>query len=425
MASTHKVLTEKVVGNLKSGKEREHHWDSKVPHFGVRVESSGRKAYVWYAKVNGKPRFRACGEYPNTSLADARTEAEKWTGVAAAWKAAKYAPPDPFDKARVAPLEPTNTPTFKAMIDAYVEHHVKVTANRPADAEADVRWIVKKHFGAWTALPVDSITVENVLAVKNACGKKRYMANRCVEFVKCVYNWSAGKTDGRIHFWPVDNPAKDVALFDETKRERFLQPDELLRFNEALANEPSADLKDFLVLAITTGARRENIMSMRWQDVQWERAAWEIPLSKNGESYTVQLLPAALDTLKARRKVAADDVIWVFPGVGASGHLIDLKKRWDAFRKRSKLTDVRIHDLRRTCASYLAIAGVSLQQIAASLGHKSMQSTLIYAKLADSAVRDAREVGAAKMISMMAAAKKRQKTLAGKRVRPMLAAASS
>ena len=123
----------------------------------------------------------------------------------------------------------------------------------------------------------------------------------------------------------------------------------------------------------------------------------------------MQLLPAALDTLKARRKVAADDVIWVFPGVGASGHLIDLKKRWDAFRKRSKLTDVRIHDLRRTCASYLAIAGVSLQQIAASLGHKSMQSTSIYAKLADSAVRDAREVGAAKMISMMAAAKKRRK----------------
>ena len=65
------------------------------------------------------------------------------------------------------------------------------------------------------------------------------------------------KRDGRIHFWPVDNPAKDVALFDETKRERFLQPDELLRFNEALANEPSADLKDLLVLAITTGARHE------------------------------------------------------------------------------------------------------------------------------------------------------------------------
>ena len=47
-----------------------------MPHFGVRVESSGRKAYVCM-KVNGKPRFRACGEYPNTSLADARTEAEK------------------------------------------------------------------------------------------------------------------------------------------------------------------------------------------------------------------------------------------------------------------------------------------------------------------------------------------------------------
>jgi integrase len=191
-------------------------------------------------------------------------------------------------------------------------------------------------------------------------------------------------------------------------RDRFLQPDELGRFNEALKTETHADLKDFLTLAITTAARRSDIFSMRWTDVKWERRVWTVPYPKNGESY--ELLPAALDVLKRRRSLVPDTAPYVFPGVGRTGHLTDLKIPWTEFRRRARIPDIRLHDLRRTTASYAAMAGVSLQQIGAALGHKSMQSTLVYAKLHNESVRAARESGQAKMLQMVRAAKRRAGT---------------
>jgi integrase len=97
----------------------------------------------------------------------------------------------------------------------------------------------------------------------------------------------------------------------------------------------------------------------------------------------------------------------VFPGVGKTGHLTDLKKNWNAFRKRAQIPHIRVHDIRRTNGSYAAMAGVSLKTIQEQLGHKSIQSTMVYSHLHDESVRDGREAGQAKMLSMMKAAKKR------------------
>jgi integrase len=188
-----------------------------------------------------------------------------------------------------------------------------------------------------------------------------------------------------------------------------LQPEQLVRFNECLENETHVDLKDFLILEMTTGARKSDLFSMRWEDWHRERQLWTVPFPKNGESYDVSLLPSAVEVLERRHAEALNSAVWVFPGVGKSGHLMELRKPWDAFRKRAAITDIRVHDLRRTVGSYLAISGTPLQQIAAALGHKSMQSTLVYARLQYEAIRDARETGQAKMLEMMDAAKKRMK----------------
>ena len=124
--------------------------------------------------------------------------------------------------------------------------------------------------------------------------------------------------DGQqVHiFWKVANPADDVESWPEKPRTRFLQPDELLRFNDCLQSETHVDLKDFLTLAITTGARRSDIFSARWEDVKWERLISEVPFPKNGESYNVQLILAAFDVLKRRREEIPDGQAYVFPGRG-------------------------------------------------------------------------------------------------------------
>lgn len=400
-------LTEKSIMKLMPGKEREQYLDDETTGFGVRVDPNGRKSFFWFAKVNGKPRFRALGEFPAVSVKAARTDAEKLKGDAARWKLSGYSGPDPFEKHKRA--EPTAIPTFQQLLDAYVERHVREHANNPERAKKATEWMAKKYFGTWTDRPIDAVTVEDVLTVKNALGKKRYAANRCVEFCHAIFAWAAGRTDGKVNFWPVENPAKDVESFPEKRRVRFLQPEELVRFNSALTKEPSADLRDFLTIAMATGARKSEIFSMKWADVKWEREIWNVPYAKNGQARDVSILPAALAVLRRRKGRALESEEYVFPGVGKTGHLTDLKKRWSEFRKRAQLLGFRLHDVRHTHASYQAIAGVSLQQIGAALGHKSLQSTQVYAHLHEAAVREAREAGQQKMVEMMKAAKERLK----------------
>jgi integrase len=213
-----------------------------------------------------------------------------------------------------------------------------------------------------------------------------------------------------VNFWRVENPARDVSFYDEKERERFLSPSELVRLNSLLAKESHQILADFLVLAINTGARKSDVLAMRWADIQWEREIWRVPFPKGGEAYDVALLPAAVEVLSRRRSEAADSAEFVFPSATAkSGHVEDVKKQWQAFRAKAKILDVRIHDLRRTCGSFIAMSGGSEVQIAAALGHRSLQSVKVYARLNDENVRQAREVGHQKMIELMALAEERAK----------------
>jgi integrase len=431
MAPAHKVLTEKVVAALKPGEERAHYYDTKTPHFGVRVEPSGRKAYVWYAKVNGQPRFRACGEYPVTTLSEARTKAEEWTGIASAWKLAKFAPPDPFEKTKAAPVAPRGVPSFTDLLEAYIAGPVRSDLSKPAKSEAarilraekieraekNARWMAQKYFSAWNSLPIDTIGIDHVLAVKRSLSGKIYAANRAIEFIRAMFAWAGAKPDGRVNFAPVVNPAKDVELFEgEVEREVFMNGAELLRFNAALDKEPSADFRDFLILLINTAVRKGNLYAMRWDGVDWDSEKWTVPYSKNQESYAVKLLPAAMAVLKRRRKAAPTDAVYVFAGVGATGHVTDYSKLWYAFRTRAGLEHIRLHDLRRTAGSYIYAACKDLKATGAALGHRSLDSTMIYARLLDEVADDARQSGQDRMVAEMRKSKRRQKALQPRKV---------
>ncbi len=410
---TKRSFTQRMIESLAPKEKRYNEPDAGARHLFVVVHPSGKKCFFHLAKAFDPtkgacvPRRTHLADVEDITIEGARAKAEELNSALATWRMNGYKGPDPL--AKVERSAPARVPVFRELVEAYIVNHVREEANNPVKAEAHLRWQVKKYFGAWLDKRLDKITVEDVLAVKNACGEHRYMANRCVEVARCLFNWSAQTKDGKVRFWSTPNPAKDVGSFEEKQRKRFLQPDEVVWFDDALKNEKHRDLKDFLTLALSTGVRRSNIFSARWPDIQWERLTWCIPFSKNGESYDVQLLPAALETLKRRRALIPEGEEFVFPGIGASGHLIDLKKPWNAFRKRAGFPDVHLHDLRRTHGSYLAIAGVPLQQIKSALGHKSLQSTEVYAHLLDESVRGARESGQAKMQELTKKARKRLK----------------
>ena len=183
-----------------------------------------------------------------------------------------------------------------------------------------------------------------------------------------------------------ENPAKGVKRFKETKRDRFLERDELPAFFQALLAEPNEALRDFFLLCLLTGARRGNVQAMRWEDMDLTAGRWRIPETKSGVPVVVPLCDPALAILQNRRK-AANGSPWVFPGRGKTGHLIGPKSAWARILKRAGLSDLRPHDLRRSLGSWQAMGGASLPIIGKSLGHTQAATTQIYARLQTDSVR--------------------------------------
>lgn len=156
-------------------------------------------------------------------------------------------------------------------------------------------------------------------------------ANIAVKLLRAMFNKAID-----WEYWNKPNPARGIQLFKEKSRDRFLQPDELPRFFQALADESNETIRDFVLVALMTGVRRDNVMTMRWEDVQLDRGEWRIPHTKSGTEHVLPLLPEAMTILRAR-KIARGESEYVFPGTGAQGHLVEPKKGWRRILDRAEL----------------------------------------------------------------------------------------
>ncbi len=194
-----------------------------------------------------------------------------------------------------------------------------------------------------------------------------------------------------------DNPCEGIPKFPERERSRFLRSDELPAFFEALANCQHEAFRHFVLLSLATGARKGNLLGMRWADLDFAAGLWTVPSekSKNGDLLTIPLTAVALEVLGARPR----DGEWVFPARSASGHMEDPQRLWDALLKTAGLKDVWLHDLRRSLGSWSAMTGASMAIIGRALGHKSSEATRIYARFQTNPVKDAMERAQAAMFA--------------------------
>ncbi|MCD9149284.1 tyrosine-type recombinase/integrase [Pseudophaeobacter flagellatus] len=241
---------------------------------------------------------------------------------------------------------------------------------------------VNKYLSHWFRRKISSIDRAEVERLHAKIGKENgiYQANRLLERIRSIFN------KGIEWGWKGVNPATGIKKFREQSRDRFLQPDELPRFFEALANEPNEAARDFFMISLLTGARKSNTLAMMWKDISFEAATWRIEETKNADPLTVHLPQQAVELL-IERKLRSDSP-YVFAGSGKSGHLADPKKAWTRILAEAGIENLRIHDLRRTLGSYQAATGANGYIIGKSLGHRSQQSTAIYARLNLDPVRE-------------------------------------
>lgn len=182
----------------------------------------------------------------------------------------------------------------------------------------------------------------------------------------------------REYGWIAKNPVPNVTrLADSKGRERFLSDPERAALLKACTESPCAALAPLVSLALATGARKGELFALQWVDVDLQRRVARFLDTKNGESRTVPLAPVAVDTLKAWRtdRLPVGPVFPDRPGT--------VQKAWEAARDAAGLHDFRFHDLRHSAASYLAMSGASLMDIAAILGHKTLAMVKRYSHLSE------------------------------------------
>jgi integrase len=183
--------------------------------------------------------------------------------------------------------------------------------------------------------------------------------------------------------WLQENPFNKIKKFSEMRgRVRFLSDDEREKLLEACSSSSYKPLYLIVVLALSTGARKSEIMNLKWQDIDFDRRQFVLHETKNKERRVIPLTGHAYQMMLEHKQVQRIDTDFIFPSIKGDKPY-EIKKPWLRAVKEATLKDFRFHDLRHSAASYLAMNGASLAEIAEVLGHKTLQMVKRYAHLSE------------------------------------------
>jgi len=350
-------------------------WDESIPGFGVRIMPSGRKSFVVQYRAGRRPRRMSLG--PSTVLTCDQARTRAITIIAAV----KNGEDPAADRAAKR-----NAATVSDLADRFDNEHiaVRLKASTAKEYRGNLRRFILPALGR---LAVPEITRADVAKFHHDLRHIPYQANRCLEVVSKMFvlaeMWGL-RPDG-------SNPRKHIRKYPEEKRERFLSAAELRRIGEVLREMESerVELSSAILAArllILTGCRLGEIMTLKWDYIDFDERALRLPDSKTGKKI-LHLGAPAVEYLQDAQRI--DSNPWVITGTLPGKPLSDLQPFWQRVRARAGLKDVRIHDLRHTFASTAVASGQGLPMIGKLLGHTQVQTTARYTHLAADPVRSA------------------------------------
>jgi integrase len=351
-------------------------YDDAVKGFGIRITAGDARAFVlnYRRKLDGRERRVTIGSYPDWSTATAREEAKRL-------KRQIDGGADP-----VGEQEESRAAATVADLCARFERDY-VPRKRPSTQRVYRQQIAADILPAFGRMkvaavsPADTDDFHHRLSARAPTHANRTLAVLSKMFSLAI-RWG----------WRSDNPCRGIERNQEHKRVRYLTGAELARLSKALDGLPDAGAANAVRLLLLTGARRGELLSAKWADIDLNAGVWSKPAgtTKQAALHRVPLSEAACRLLTEMRAHARDDAEWIFPARGG-GHRQHINATWISLRKAADLNGARLHDLRHTYASALASAGLSLPIIGTLLGHSTPTTTHRYTHLFDDPLRAATE----------------------------------
>ena len=379
-------FTKKLLDNLPIPDKRIEYKDAKTDYLRIRVTPSDVKSFIVLKRVDGKLIRSTQGRYPGMTIEQARNEAAKIRG----WMVGGENPND-FKRDRRDSIK------LDELIELFSEDFqglVKSGERRAASLDTikgNYKNHIKSTLGNTRLVQITEDAARNFL--KNL-KKDRSPAvhNKVLTVCKSLFNYAKSEKLAN------SNPFAEYKKLPETKRERFLQPDEMKSFFEAITPE-SQIYQDVVYMWLFTGMRKSCVIAMEWNELDLAGGLWHIPTSKmkGNKSHVMPLCNDALMILKSRSK-NKESSQFVFPSnTSKSGHITAKGGKGSFWRRiveraglfyEDKEKRLTIHDLRRSLASWQALQGESILTIAKTLGHSDTRTTsAVYARLNTDFVR--------------------------------------
>jgi integrase len=393
-------LTKKTIEAIETTSSRKTYFDDLQAGLALKVTPAGCKSFYFCYRPNkgrSAPKKQIqLGIFPGMTVEQARLKARQLAANVVNGQ-------DPAKELQ----EVKAAKTVKEALHLFQAEHVSKLKSGTIIAYTAI--ITNHLIPKLGKLKVKDVTRSDVARLHHEMAATPYLANRTHGVISVFFNWC--EETGYI---PQNTkPVLNVKKYTEHKRKDFMEEPELAAIGAALdrmekaykelqaAGKPLSERQTAIIspqsaaiirMLIFTGARKTEILSLKWSYLNLEKGLAKLPDSKTG--FKVLQLPApALEVLKGLPKISE----FVFPSTSACGYQVNIKDAWKEVMEEAGLTGWRIHDLRHAFASMMVNSGASLPFVGAILGHAQASTTARYAHVAENPARKAAEEAAAKI----------------------------